>query len=181
MELPVPTPILPATLREAELVVRPMEVADAAAVHRWRNHPEVTRFQGWTPATVADVEAVARDVDASGYRQWVIEVEGAVAGDMGIGPWGAPQVELGIVLDPARQGRGVATRAARLLLGHGFGCGVHRVTARVDPRNAPSLALIERLGFRREGHEIACYWDPIDGDWTDEVLFALLAREWQAP
>jgi len=168
-------------LADGDLVVRPMAVADARWVHRWRNHPDVVRFQGWTPATIAEVEAVATAQGDGGFRQWVIEDRGAVVGDLGVGPTGSPQVEIGVVLAPRTQGRGLATRAMRLLLGHLFQHGVHRVTARVDPRNLPSLRLVERIGFRREGYEVACYWDAVDRAWTDEVCFALLAREWPPP
>ena len=61
---------------------------------------------------------------------------------------------------------------------HLFDAGLHRITARVDPRNTRSLRLFDRLGMRREGHEVECYWDDAQQEWTDEVCFAVLAREW---
>ena len=79
----------------------------------------------------------------------------------------------------AARGQGLATRALRLLITHLFADGFHRVKARVDPRNTASLRLFDRLGFRREGHERLCYWDAEHGEWTDEVLFAVLSSEWR--
>ena len=43
-------------------------------------------------------------------------------------------------------------------------------------RNTRSIALLERLGFRREAHFIAGYW--LKGGWIDEYLYAILRREW---
>lgn len=51
-----------------------------------------------------------------------------------------------------------------------------RVVARVDGRNAPSVALLERLGMRREGHFVENSW--FKGRWADEYLYAVLRHEW---
>jgi RimJ/RimL family protein N-acetyltransferase len=55
--------------------------------------------------------------------------------------------------------------------------GWHRVTARVDARNTASAALARRLGMRQEAHLVENEW--FKGMWTDELGFALLAREWR--
>jgi RimJ/RimL family protein N-acetyltransferase len=57
--------------------------------------------------------------------------------------------------------------------------GLHRVIARVDARNLPSLRLCERLGMRREAVLRENEW--FKGEWTDEVDYALLASEWPPP
>ena len=183
---------MPSTLplQRDELCIRAMEPQDAAAVQRCRNLPDVSRYQGWRPATVTEVEALAREQSgrAPGMQreayQVVIEARDAqgtphIVGDMGTGAFDpGRQMEIGIVLDPAWQGRGIATRACRMMFDHLFANGLHRVTARIDPRNGASLRLFERLGFRQEGIERAAYWDEDWQEWTDEVCFAVLASEW---
>ncbi|HEV8558436.1 MAG TPA: GNAT family protein [Actinophytocola sp.] len=57
-----------------------------------------------------------------------------------------------------------------------FGNGIRRVSAECDARNTASARLLERLGFRREGLRIEHTW--IKGEWTDDLLFGLLARDW---
>lgn len=178
------------SLRDDPLCVRAMRPEDAPCVQRCRNLPEVARYQSWRPATADEVIALAHEQvgRAPGMQhepfQLVIEYRDEsgrhhIVGDMGSGAFDpGRQMEVGIVLDPAWQGRGFATRACRLLFDHLFENGFHRVTARVDPRNAPSLRLFERLGFRREGLESQCWWDAIWQEWTDEVCFAILASEW---
>ncbi|BDE06402.1 hypothetical protein WPS_16780 [Vulcanimicrobium alpinum] len=72
----------------------------------------------------------------------------------------------------------MATEALRAVLGGAFGArGMHRVTASIDPRNAASLALFERLGFRREAHHRESLW--LGGAWVDDVIVAILGREWR--
>ena len=89
-------------------------------------------------------------------------------------PEDSRQAEVGFTLRPEFQGQGYATEAAGALLGYLFGARAkHRVSARCDPRNAASMAVLERLGMRREGHLVESTW--AKGEWTDDVLFAILA------
>ena len=88
------------------------------------------------------------------------------------------QCEIGFTLAERYQGHGYATEAARLLIGYLFTVrGKHRIIAHVDPRNAPSAAVLERLGMRREGHLRESTW--AKGEWTDDLLYAVLDHEWQ--
>jgi RimJ/RimL family protein N-acetyltransferase len=87
------------------------------------------------------------------------------------------QVEIGYVFHPAVQGQGLATEAAGALLELAFvGLEAHRVYAQLDARNAASARLLERLGMRREAHLVENEW--VKGEWTDEVIYGLLASEW---
>ncbi len=51
----------------------------------------------------------------------------------------------------------------------------HRVIAITDTRNTASFKLLEKLGFRREGHYVQNIF--FKGAWGDEYLYALLASE----
>jgi len=54
----------------------------------------------------------------------------------------------------------------------------HRIAAHCDARNAPSAALMERLGMRREAHLRESQF--IKGEWVDELVYAMLVSEWQS-
>lgn len=178
-------------LTDDNLIVRGMTAADAPTVQRCRNLPEVARYQGWRPGTAEEVVRLSHEQAgrAPGMQkepfQLVIEFRDEqgdlhVVGDMGSGAFDpGRQMEIGIVLDPAWQGRGLATRACRMLFTHLFEAGLHRVTARVDPRNESSVRLFDRLQFVREGLERQCWWDEDYNEWTDEICFAMLASEWR--
>jgi ribosomal-protein-alanine N-acetyltransferase len=71
----------------------------------------------------------------------------------------ADAVELGYGILPAHRGRGYATEAVEGLLGWARTQGIRHFVASVAPDNAPSLAIIRKLGFVRTGEHI----DPEDG------------------
>ena len=55
--------------------------------------------------------------------------------------------------------------------------GLHRVVGRLEPRNAGSARVLEKLGMRREAHLVENEW--VKGEWQSELIYALLAREWR--
>jgi RimJ/RimL family protein N-acetyltransferase len=53
---------------------------------------------------------------------------------------------------------------------------MHRIIGRLDARNTGSANLLKRLCLRQEAHFVRNEF--IKGEWTDELVFALLADEW---
>lgn len=73
-------------------------------------------------------------------------------------------------------GRGLMTQALVAVLAYAFSeLELHRVEANVQPANRRSLALIERVGFRKEGYSPKYLL--IDGSWQDHERWAILADE----
>ena len=66
-------------------------------------------------------------------------------------------VEIGYRVQPAWQGRGLATELAAGLIGWARENGATRLVGSTAPDNAASQAVLARLGFVRTG------------EWTDEV------------
>ncbi|MBW3592442.1 MAG: GNAT family N-acetyltransferase [Actinobacteria bacterium] len=75
------------------------------------------------------------------------------------GPGKAGAVELGYAIFPRFRGRGYATEAAAALIEWAREEGVRHVIASVSPENAPSLAVVRKLGFVQTGEQ----WDDEDG------------------
>ena len=46
----------------------------------------------------------------------------------------------------------------------------------MDPRNEPSVALLERVGMRKEAHFRKSLW--FKGEWVDDMVLAILKSEW---
>ncbi|WP_435820522.1 GNAT family N-acetyltransferase [Micromonospora purpureochromogenes] len=87
------------------------------------------------------------------------------------------QAMLGYSLLPEARGRGLATRAVRLLADWAFGpVSLARLWAGTAPDNAGSQRVLERAGFRREGL-LRGRLPGRDGDRADAVLYALLADD----
>lgn len=90
----------------------------------------------------------------------------------------AAQAEMGFVFNPKHGRRGYATEAVRAVLDFGFEAfGFHRVFVRCAAKNGRALRLLRGLGMRIEAHfrEHALY----QGEWDDELHFAILEREWR--
>ncbi|MFO1281999.1 MAG: GNAT family protein [Burkholderiales bacterium] len=76
-------------------------------------------------------------------------------------------------------GHGYMSEAMALVLDHAFGpMKLHRVEANVQPDNARSIALVERIGYTREGYSRR--YIKIAGRWRDHVRYAMLAEDWRA-
>ncbi|WP_194283001.1 GNAT family N-acetyltransferase [Saccharothrix syringae] len=167
------------------VLLRPFAEGDAPVFAAYRSDPDVARYQGWdAPFSLAQAEEFVRevaalDVDEPGWFQFAVEVGGELVGDVGVNLHpNRMQAEIGYTLAPAHQGRGYATEAVRRVLEHLFDeRGLYRVGAECDARNERSARLLTRLGFRQEGHRVRSTW--IKGEWTDDLLFGLLAEEWR--
>ncbi len=77
------------------------------------------------------------------------------------------------------QGEGYMAEAMVLALDAAFrNMKLHRVEANIQPSNQPSLDLVRRTGFTREG--IARRYLRIGGRWRDHERWAMLAEDWRA-
>ncbi|WP_314173756.1 GNAT family N-acetyltransferase [Streptomyces winkii] len=78
---------------------------------------------------------------------------------------------LGYVAFASTTGRGYMTEGLRLVMELAFGeLGLHRLEANIQPANAPSIRLVERLGFRREG--FSPHFQFLDGAWRGNERWA---------
>lgn len=83
---------------------------------------------------------------------------------------------MGYWVDSAAAGRGIAPTSVALAADYCFTeLRLHRVEINIRPENAPSLRVVEKLGFRDEG--IRERFLHIDGDWRDHRSFALTQEE----
>jgi ribosomal-protein-alanine N-acetyltransferase len=83
------------------------------------------------------------------------------------------RAEIGYLLHPGYQGKGIMTEAMGPVLEYGFkNMQLHSVEANVNPANAASIKLLERNNFIREAHfkENFCY----DGKFLDSFIYSLL-------
>ena len=70
------------------------------------------------------------------------------------------------------------TAALQVLLPTLFGeLNLHRVEAACIPSNAPSIRVLEKCGFTREG--LARRYLCINGAWQDHLLFGLLHEDFR--
>ena len=141
------------------VVLRRFAATDLQDFQRYRHDPEVGQYQGWTPMDDADARRFIETMAAAPLfvrGEWVQvaiaeRATGGLVGDIGLHlDAGGTEAEIGFSMDPAAQGRGLATEAVRMALAILFAnTDVARVVATTDSRNAPSIRLLERLGMQR--------------------------------
>ncbi|RUT33101.1 N-acetyltransferase [Arsenicitalea aurantiaca] len=173
------------------LALRHFETDDLDCVARYLTLPELQRYLEAPARDRADckraLETMMRHVSLQrpGDRLSFAITErdgGALAGHVSL-LWAdatAAQGEMRIVIDPQFRRHGYAREAARAVIDMGFAAhGFHRIFARCDGRNQAAARLLKGLGMRLEAHyrEHALF----QGEWDEELHFAVLDREWRRP
>ncbi|KGM33143.1 GNAT family N-acetyltransferase [Inquilinus limosus] len=163
----------------------PADAADLAAFHdrewdhlgpwmpprstAWRTEPHWRRWGAEAVDLFLDdraVRLVLRLIDRPGD---------GIVGQLNLnmlsrGPFQA--ATLGYHLGAAQQGEGLMHEALEMAIRYAFGpLGLHRLMANHLPENTRSAALLQRLGFVREGYAKDYLF--IGGAWRDHVLTAL--------
>lgn len=91
----------------------------------------------------------------------------------------AQSAQIGYWMGERFAGRGLMLEALRLIVPYAFETlRLHRLEAACIPKNARSVRLLEKAGFRREG--LLRGYLKINGAWQDHYLYALIAEEHQA-
>lgn len=179
------TPTLP-TIAAGRIVLRELTDDDVPALFEIFSHPEVMRYWSYPPLkSTAQAQALLERIRESFRKQdlfqWGIALknENRIIGTCTLLEYDAQnrRAEIGYVLARAYWGKGLMHQALTALVDFAFTTlTLNRIEADVDPRNAASLRLLERLGFQREGllRERWIVGDEIQ----DSVLLGLLRREW---
>jgi [ribosomal protein S5]-alanine N-acetyltransferase len=166
------------------LRLRQFRPDDAEAMHECFADPEAMRFWN-TPVHTKRIEterAVQRFINCtpSYYRFWAV-ADAKTDRCLGLvnyhdGHVRNKRVSIGYIVNPANYRQGIATEAVAAMLRFCFDeLRLHRLQAFIHPDNAPSRALVEKLGFRREG--LLRDNLRVGDEWRDELLYALLSTE----
>lgn len=169
------------------LVVRNFREADGSALFSYLSLPETYLFEPGNPVTREEADRLARE-RSEGEDFFAVTLKGGeMIGHLyfhRVEPSDFRGWELGYIFNPAYQGNGYCTEAARALVGYAFAnLGTHRVSAYCDPRNEPSWRVLEKLGMRREGHfrKKAYFRKDSAGQplWHDAWAYGILDEDWQ--
>ncbi|WP_256774138.1 MULTISPECIES: GNAT family protein [unclassified Stenotrophomonas] len=172
-------------LHSARLVLSPIRASDGTALFAIQSDPTVMRYwnhAAWTELKQAyaqildDLAAMDEGIQLKlGIRE---QADGPLLGIcvvFGIEE-ASGRAEIGYNLAPQAQGKGYMHEALQCFVDYLFDDrGLRRLEAEIDPRNAPSAKVLERIGFQREGllRERWC----VGGELSDSALYGLLARE----
>lgn len=128
-----------------KVALRPPELEDADAICAALRHRETVQWLSSVPWPYRREDAVEFILHHATPRDLAITVDGAFAGMI------RSHDELGYWLAPEFRGKGIALRAGRIALRPVFAGGPGAETACHFTGNAPSRAVLERLGFTEIG------------------------------
>lgn len=173
-------------LTTKRLRLRQFEARDVKGLHACFGDPEAMRYWNFPPCKTEDESArwlgiLEKSTSPYQFLAWAVADKRS---DRCIGMVNYhhrearnARLEIGYILAPAQQRRGLMTEAVETMLAYCFDeLAVHRVEALIHPDNAASIALATRLGFRCEGGPLRDYWRVGDG-YMDVMMYALLNGE----
>jgi RimJ/RimL family protein N-acetyltransferase len=167
-------------LRDGDLVLRPWVEDDVPALVDACNDPEISRWIPNIPSpyTEGDALAFVRGEVLPEVDHYAITLDGAVVGAIGISQNShGYKATIGYWVSAEARGRGICTRALRLLSHHALAeLELQRVDLITDPDNVASQRVAEKVGFQREGVLRSHLRHP-DGRIRDSVMFSLLPGE----
>lgn len=143
-----------------DFVLRPLAERDAPALHALLRDPDfLAQIGDRGGASVAEARTLitgrfAEHQATHGWGMWAIadRTHDSLLGMAGlVRRDGLDHVDVGYALLPAARGRGIAFRAARLVLDWAAARGIAPVVAIVSPGNAASIAVLEKLGLVASG------------------------------
>ena len=176
------------TLSDDVVVLRPWVRSEATVLFEASQDPAIDRYNGPVPGSLGDavavIEAFERSWDVfastgnpSGAAFAVVDAaSGEVVGTCGVDDWSSTDVaQFGYWLAAGARGRGLATRAVRLMTAWLFGLGAARVFVTIVSDNEASAAVVRRAGFTYEG-TLRAYgvWQ---GRRQDVDVYALIADD----
>lgn len=174
-------------LQTSRLLLRQPTHADADALFRLRSSDEVMQYIGRPkPQSREDmisyIDRLRKDFEQSTGITWIIATGETDTAIGTVGFWRIDKehhrAEIGYLLDPAYQGKGLAGEALQAALSYGFNeLKVHAVEAHVNPLNVASKKLLLKAGFLQEGYFRECYY--FDGKFSDSAIFGLLHHEYR--
>ena len=154
------------------LILRRAREDDLVAMHRILSDPQAMRYWSSLPHASLDEtrewlgNMIAAPPDLS--CDFIIELDGETIGKAGC--YRLP--EIGYILHPDQWGKGYAAEALAAVISHLFATyKLPAIKADIDPRNAPSIRLLERLGFTLSGRAKRTW--QLGEEWCDSVYYEL--------
>lgn len=170
------------------LCLRPFVPGDAMVLSAYRSDPEVARYQSWHPPFPLEeaarfIEGMMASLPGLPGEWYQVAIERKDTGEL-IGDCAfciladtRAQAEIGFTLARAHQQQGFGREAVSCLIQALFEeHHLHRIRAGCDAENNASVALLTRLGMRREAHFRKSYWD--GRSYRDEYVYAITREEW---
>ncbi len=165
------------------LILRKPVPEDIPAWFKMRSNEENMRYIGRPPAKdISEVaslfQLVIADIEANKHIGWVVAEKSKASGFVGMIGFHRikpehHRAEVGYMIEKEYQGKGYAAEAVRAIIKYAFNeMKIHSIEADIDKDNIASERLLQKLGFRKEGHFKESFY--FEGTFIDSVTYSLL-------
>jgi len=170
-------------IKTKEFILRPMRMSDAETYLKIRNDPDSKRGFMSSVNTLAEAKKILRDY-ISEYKKkkpskevLAIEVDGEFAGWVDVHDMNQKYLEhiarIGYCLHPKFRGRGIMTRAVKLVINYTFKkYNLKRLEGICRTFNKTSSHVLEKTGFKLEGIMRKNKFK--DGKYLDDMVWAIV-------
>jgi ribosomal-protein-alanine N-acetyltransferase len=175
------------TLAQGDISIRPIRLRDSRLLERellsnrsWLRKWEATNPHAPMSFDVrASIRSLLNNAREGAGIPFIIDYRGELAGQLNVSSiaYGSlSSATIGYWVGERFAGMNLTPTAVALATDHCFfSVGLHRMEICIRPENAPSLRVVEKLGFRYEG--LRRRYIHINGDWRDHFCFALTVEE----
>lgn len=161
--------------------LRPLEREDLHFVHQLDNNASVMRYWFEEPyeAFVELSDLYNKHIHDQSERRFVVEHNGVKAGLVELVEINHVhrRAEFQIIIDPAQQGKGLASKAALLAMEYGFSVlNLYKLYLIVDQENEKAIHIYSKLGFETEGvlkHEFF-----INGEYRNTIRMCIFQHQY---
>nr|WP_091474130.1 GNAT family N-acetyltransferase [Flavobacterium swingsii] len=169
-------------LESERLLLRQITSNDVNEVFALRSNPETMKYIPRPLVTTTDdamdhIKMIQDKIEKNEGINWAITLKDnpkmiGIIGHYRI-RWEHFRSEIGYMLLPEYQGKGIITEAIQLMLDYGFNeMKMHSLEAIIDPKNTASAKVLEKNDFVKEAHLIQNEF--YDGKFLDTVIYSIL-------
>lgn len=174
-------------LETERLILRDMKDEDAADFFTLRSDENVMKYIArprakTTEDALALIHRIRNTIQANDGINWGITLknEDKIVGSVGLVRFKKEnyRAELGYLLSPHLQRKGIMSEAIHAVLNYGFKViGLHSVEAIIDPENIASASILLKNNFKLEAHFLEDFF--YENQFLDSKVFSLLARNFK--
>ena len=171
-------------LESERLLLRQITSDDVNEVFALRSNPETMKYIPRPLAVTINeamvhVKMIQDKIETNEGINWAITLKGnpkmiGIIGHYRI-RWEHFRSEIGYMLLPEYQGKGIITEAIQLMIDYGFNeMKMHSLEGIIDPQNTASARVLEKNGFVKEAHLKENEF--FDGKFIDSVIYSLINK-----
>ncbi len=161
--------------------LRPLEREDLRFVHQLDNNASVMRYWFEEPyeAFVELSDLYDKHIHDQSERRFVVEHKGVSAGLVELVEIDHihRRAEFQIIIAPSHQGKGLASRAAKMAMEYGFSVlNLYKLYLIVDKENEKAIHIYRKLGFIVEGELIHEFF--INGEYRNTIRMCIFQHQY---